>query len=273
MNPVLERILKTQKVQSADGEIIDLHSQISPAEGEALGDIILQVKPQSSLEVGLAYGISTLFICEALAKVDAERHIVIDPHQFVIPDDDYFRPSSQQQKKGWQGIGIRHLKEAGYESMIELHNSPSHHVLPRLLEGGRKVEFAFIDGWHTFDYVMVDFFYIDKLLRVGGVVVFDDTAYPSIRKLCRYIVTNLPYTTFPISGSTGPKASAHFKRVISKASRISHRTGRIVNPEVSWPDAELGLPQGNYIALRKQGDDLLGDGAGGTRRWDAHHVF
>jgi hypothetical protein len=66
--------------------------------------------------------------------------------------------------------------------MIELHEAPSFQVLPKLQADGLRIDFAFIDGCHTFDYAMVDFFYIDKMLRVGGVVVFDDEYYPGYSK-------------------------------------------------------------------------------------------
>jgi len=33
------------------------------------------------------------------------------------------------------------------------------------------VDFAFIDGNHVFEYVLVDFFLIDKLLRPGGAII------------------------------------------------------------------------------------------------------
>ena len=50
------------------------------------------------------------------------------------------------------------------------------------------------DGMHTFDYVFIDFFYIDKMLNVGGVAVFDDTHFPSTRKVCRFILRNLGHS-------------------------------------------------------------------------------
>jgi len=40
------------------------------------------------------------------------------------------------------------------------------------LARGVKIDFAFVDGWHTFDYTLIDFFYIDKILRSGGLVSF-----------------------------------------------------------------------------------------------------
>jgi predicted O-methyltransferase YrrM len=82
MNPVLEKILRTGNTTSIGGEIIRVHSQISEEEGELLQEMILELRPKVSLEIGLGFGISSLYICEALAKVEAERHIIIDPFQY-----------------------------------------------------------------------------------------------------------------------------------------------------------------------------------------------
>jgi hypothetical protein len=62
MNSILEEILRTGYSQSANRQLIKVHSQIPREEGAFLQEIISEVKPQVSLEVGLAYGISALFI-------------------------------------------------------------------------------------------------------------------------------------------------------------------------------------------------------------------
>ena len=51
---------------------------------------------------------------------------------------------------------------------------------------GERIDFAFIDGAHTFDHALVDFFYIDRMLNVGGIVAFDDLGFPCIEKVCRF---------------------------------------------------------------------------------------
>jgi predicted O-methyltransferase YrrM len=257
MSQVLDEILRTGFVQSAEGEQVAVHSQIPREEGEFLQKLVREVKPRASVEVGLAYGISSLFICEALAQVGAERHVVIDPYQF----------------EGWKGIGLKNLREGGYEKLIDFRGVSSHLALPQLEAEGLKIDFAFIDGWHTFDYALLEFFYVDRLLRVGGVVVFDDTLYPSVRKVCRYVVTNRAYTV--VNRPSGPETRAPWSktRMLLKAPVISPYLNRIAKPEVVEPDEILGLPAGNYIALRKDGDDVFGDGSGGTRRWDFHKEF
>lgn len=148
-------------------------------EAELLARIVAEVDPACSLEVGLGYGFSALTICVSGGRPSAERrHIVIDPHQTAY----------------WGGAGMRHLEAAGVIGMVELWEEPSYRVLPQLERQGLEVDLAFIDGWHTFDFAFVDFFFIDKILREGGVVAFDDADWPSIRSVLRYVVTNLPYS-------------------------------------------------------------------------------
>jgi hypothetical protein len=48
--------------------------------------------------------------------------------------------------------------------VLRFYHAPSDEVLPRLCAQHERFDFAFIDGNHRFDYVLVDFFYIDKLL-------------------------------------------------------------------------------------------------------------
>ena len=38
-------------------------------------------------------------------------------------------------------------------------------ALPRLVEQGKRIQFCFIDGLHTFDYTMLDAFFADQALQ------------------------------------------------------------------------------------------------------------
>lgn len=254
MNSILSNILETGFVQCADGQMVKTHSHIPRQEGEFLQSIIEEIKPKTSLEIGLAYGVSALFICDALARIPGARHIVIDPAQF---DDRY-----------WNGAGIHNLKAAGYGDMIEFHDLPSHIALPKLESDGRRIEFAFIDGAHQFDYALVDFFCVDRLLKVGGVVALDDLWMPSVQRLCRYIVTNRSYTVFgrfPGRPEKGSRLSWK-RRLLQKAVSSSEMIKRAVRIEHAEPeiDLALGLPS-QCIAFRKEAPD--------DREWDFHRDF
>src|SRR5579862_4074608 len=78
MNPVLAEILRSHQVQDSTGARRPLRFHMNAAEGEVIDRVIRSVKPDTSLEIGFAYGISTLFACDALERNKKPcRHIVV----------------------------------------------------------------------------------------------------------------------------------------------------------------------------------------------------
>jgi len=67
-------------------------------------------------------------------------------------------------------------------------------MLPELIERGVTIDFAFIDGMHTFDYTVIDLFFADKLLRKGGIICIHDMELPSKRKAFRYLLGHRKYS-------------------------------------------------------------------------------
>ena len=276
MHAVLAEMLSNQQVVARDGSTIPLNSQISREEGDALQRLIRAAKPQVSLEVGLAYGVSALYICEALAEVGGTTHIVIDPYQHGAESIDFVAGTDHTMRVGFDGLGLLNLERAGYAGLIEFHGEPSFRVLPALEQSGRRIDFALIDGWHTFDYAMIDFFYVDRLLNVAGVLVLDDTVYPALQKLARYIASHRRYVAIDHGASLVPTRR---RRVFDAATGLLRWrplrpiAGRLFKPEVLKADASLGLAPGHFVAFRKTAEDVLGDGTNGSRRWDQHLDF
>jgi predicted O-methyltransferase YrrM len=244
MNSVLSEILTTGTTKTTSGDNIKVHSSISSSEGQFIQNIIKSIDPKISVEVGLAYGVSALFICDALTIRNGTQHILIDPHQHG------------ERGASWEGIGIANLHRAGYGEIVRLIEAPSYRALAQLELSGQRVDFAFIDGWHTFDFTLVDFFYIDRMLNVGGAVAFDDADWPAIRKVCRFVKTNLAYSVIGTDG-LDPKHSVKRRLLEHFVRHTPFR--RLLRPEVVAPDGSIGLG-GRCIAFRKNADD--------NRRWD-----
>src|SRR5438270_13945311 len=97
MNQVLEDVFSANRVIKPSGEAIPLHSAVSRDEGAFLQRMISAAQPTVVVEVGLAYGISALFLCEALVGIPGSRLIAIDPFQF----------------RDWDGVGMENLRRAG----------------------------------------------------------------------------------------------------------------------------------------------------------------
>lgn len=257
MNSVLEQIVTTGYTTTPGGTKIDVrYSAIPPKEGRFLQQLIMQSEPMHTLEIGLAYGISALYICEALERWPDARHIVIDPNQF-----------GGEWGQSWEGTGIHNLRNAGYESKVELLEMPSYQALSQLEQKDQKIDFAFVDGWHTFDYTLVDFFFIDKMLKVGGIVAFDDANWTSIRKLCRYIATNFSSYSVVQDHDEVDEQESLRRRILEKLLTVqmfSTQKQNIFTQETIIPDRSLGL-RGRCIAFRKNDED--------ARRWDHHARF
>jgi predicted O-methyltransferase YrrM len=76
MLPLVEDILTTKQVRTVDGSAtLPLRDSIDLEIGNLLQKLIAEHRPSITMEIGLAYGLSTLCICEALTKVGGCRHI------------------------------------------------------------------------------------------------------------------------------------------------------------------------------------------------------
>ena len=245
-NEILAKILETGQFTGPDGQLLSVRAHISEAQGDMLQRIIREIKPRVSLEVGLAYGVSAMFICDALKSVGGERHIVIDSHQLTPV---------------WNnGAGLNNLKLAGHESLISFHGEESQRALPKLEAQNVRIDFAFIDGAHTFDHALVDFFYIDRILNVGGIVAFDDVGFPCIQKVCRFILKNRNYHIHSTLAEEQPKSRSQrrmTRSVIRSAARISPRLRALLSPQVVEDRKDLGL-DGWCVAFTKEADDTRG---------------
>jgi predicted O-methyltransferase YrrM len=223
-----------------------MHSQIPPSEGEFLQALVRVLKPKVTLEVGLAFGVSALYILDVLANQPESRHIVIDPCQY---DSDL-----------WNGCGLRNIEKAGFQELVEFHSTPSYQALPELLKAGRRIDFAFIDGWHTFDYSFVDFFYTHKMLNVGGLIALDDANIPSVRKLARYILANHSYSVYKcLETYAQPVVTARrvlFNKTVLPLLKTMDYRLNILKPDVLASDADLGL-FGRCIVLKKEAEDAM----------------
>src|SRR5215467_1019511 len=220
MNSVLKDMLDTGQV--SDGkEILPLRAHMDKREGNLLSKVVECVQPTTSLEVGFAYGVSTLYVCDSLAKIGKPaRHIVLDPNQF----------------SNWRGIGVRNVERAGYGRFVDFRQERSEIALPQLLDEKTVLDMAVIDGWHTFDHALVDLFYVNKMLRIGGVVVMDDSSMPSVGKLVDHILTYGCYRIFGIPRGPGllPRRLAYYVRLRRSKWPSAIALEKIAQDERTW---------------------------------------
>lgn len=185
---VLDPILRTNKlVATSDGtEHAVFPTALRPDESEFLRGWVIRERATRTVEIGLAYGISALHICEGLLVNGnpAARHVVLDPGQH---------------HKRFSSCGLQLLAEAGLMDLIEFHDAGSEFMLPRFVQEGRTFDLGFIDGNHRFASVFVDLFYLSRLVPAGGVVILDDygfdgsEGFPGIRRAVTFFTENLDW--------------------------------------------------------------------------------
>ncbi|GEM_PF-533750 len=199
----IERVYAEQTVLDEAGvshKILPI--AVTPERGAFIADLCRAERPSRTLEIGMAWGLSTLHILLALAEdrgdAAGEPHLVMDPFQ----------------GSRFRNAALRLVGEVGAEAMLEFYPEPSEIVLPRLLTAGRQFDLVFIDGDHRFDPGFVDFFYVHRLLKPGGLVIFDDVLFDGIYLTTQWAETNLGYE--PVA--THPPAPRRSRR--SQISRL-----------------------------------------------------
>ncbi|HVF90096.1 MAG TPA: class I SAM-dependent methyltransferase [Blastocatellia bacterium] len=238
MNELLRAIYSTGRVEDKDGNAVECFPTSVPFEtGALLYDLVRRHNLSRTIEIGMAYGMSALFICQALKDNDTGRHTAIDPAQ----------------ETSWGSIGRLNIERAGLGDRLRFFPGSSHDVLPRLLMEKESFDFAFVDGMHLFDYTLVEFFYLDKMLEAGGYVAFDDIGLPSVRKAVSFILRNRAYEI------------ERPKRAGRGLVRSAMSTARRVGQEPLGRDWALKLMPGNVCVLRKTADD--------DRHWKHYNTF
>ncbi|MBI4470317.1 MAG: class I SAM-dependent methyltransferase [Acidobacteria bacterium] len=174
-----------------------------------LRSICHERKPEHTLEIGLLFGASTAVIAACYRDHGIEgrgQHIAVDPYQRTV----------------WDDAGRITLEDAGLREYVTVLDEFSNAALPRLVTEGWQCDLAYVDGSHLFEDVFVDFYYVNQLLRENGIVLFDDSTDPHVRKVLRFIQHNRgdSYRQLDLTGHRPPAAQ-------TLKYRIGQRFGRV----------------------------------------------
>jgi predicted O-methyltransferase YrrM len=161
---------------AAGGKLCDIdeHTRIPAADGVWMYELYLRLRPVASLEIGMAYGFSTLFFLAALMKNATGTHTAIDPFQF---------PS-------WHGVGMEKVRQVNGREVFRLIEDVDINAATDLTRDKKTFDFIFIDGNHRYDDVLVDFTLFAPLLNKGGCIIFDDLWLPSVRTALSFVQAN-----------------------------------------------------------------------------------
>src|SRR4051794_31379157 len=115
VHPLVNDLLTRRRTRLPDGAEVDANSFIPRDECELIYDTIAANGATDAIEVGMAFGVSTLCIADALHRNSADARLVsIDPHQTA----------------GWHRAGVHLVERAEYASIVTLIEEPSQTALP-----------------------------------------------------------------------------------------------------------------------------------------------
>ena len=241
----IDEMLSTGRAVGDDRQAVNISTvAVSGKAGRVLEEAARALAPAGCLEVGCASAMSTLHICRGRLRagpVASQSMHVMDP----------------KQTKLWKNAGRRALSRAGLlDATVVFYEEPAHAVLPRLLAERTRLQFAFIDGWHMLDYVMVEAFYCDRMLDVGGVIGLHDLWMPGLQAFAAFWCSNRNYEPVTL----------HDGRLTTKPA--SDAKPHLGDPAQAFPGFTERLARyvdHSVLLLRKTGVDL--------RRWDYFREF
>lgn len=245
MNELAAKMLASGYLEDLQGNRMPLHSHTSLEQAEFLVRQIRSIDASTTLEIGLAYGISALCIAEEIKNKPQAKHYVIDPFQTVH----------------WSGLGLLNLERAGLRSIVDFHEEFAQLVLPRLLRDGVRIDFAYVDAGKRMDDTLVFAHFLQQLVRVGGLIAFDDLSFPGIRKALRYILSQKHFRLYATFGAQRISVS---RKLFSFVAKSLPGGSRVFAPELLLPDAEMGIAT-NCVVIEKTAEP--------ENDWDWHPFF
>ena len=145
---------------------------------EVWNQLLQQLTPQKILEIGSYEGKSTAFMIEHLAnKHDIEIHC-IDSWEGGVEHKEggcVEANMSDVETRFHHNINIAQSKSK-FKASLQIHKGLSSKALPNLIakDMNEYFDFIYIDGSHQATDVLLDATLGFELLRVGGVMAFDD---------------------------------------------------------------------------------------------------
>ncbi len=175
VNPIVSLHMQ-ERQKGTDGAMYEIDSQtgVPMEDGLQIYELVRKSKPQKTLEIGFAYGVSTLYFLAALRANGFGSHVAVDP--FEVQD--------------WKGIGLMKVREVKMGHSFQFISERSHPAMAKLGDQGMTFGIIFIDGSHLYDTAFADFVLADFLCSKGGHILLHDAWMGSVKRIISFIERN-----------------------------------------------------------------------------------
>jgi predicted O-methyltransferase YrrM len=219
----------TRTAVGASGKPFSMTSGLSTINNlSVLRRILLERKPQRTLEVGMACGGSALTFAATHKDNSAEaigQHVAIDGFQ----------------KSGFDDVGRLQLQRAGLDQYVSVRERLSSYELADLAETGARFGVIYIDGSHQFEDVFCDFYFARLILEQHGLILFDDSSDPEVNKVIKFIQKNLQHSFKQVPTASYRDLSIVDKLKYQLAEKL-HKTQLTIFEKTNDETARWNLP-------------------------------
>ena len=146
-----------------------------PWKGAILYNTLIEHRYTNCLELGFAHGVATSYMAGALQELGQGKVVAVDLKYAlnVTPRADQLVHS----------LGLSKYAEFVFEDI-----SHTWYMMERIERGDQSFDFCFLDDAHTWDVTGFGFLLVERLLKSGGMIIFDDLNWsfdssPSMSKL------------------------------------------------------------------------------------------
>jgi predicted O-methyltransferase YrrM len=149
------------KLNDVKKRVNGVHGMTS-SQAEVITDVIIKNRFQNILELGFNHGVSTCYMAGALDELGGGKITTIDLLRA--------RDANPNVEQLLDDLGLNQYANVFYE--------PTSYIwrLMRMLEEDSlpRFDFCYIDGAHNWYTDGFAFFLVDRLLKPGGLIIFDD---------------------------------------------------------------------------------------------------
>ena len=130
------------------------------------------------LEIGSFEGKSTVWFLENILTHPDSTITCIDPWTSYSQNTDSFNSYGENGTE-WnfnehKNTFLFNIQLSGFSNKVKIEHGLSTEILPRLITEKKQYDIIFIDGNHTTSFVISDAVMSWYLLKIGGIMIFDD---------------------------------------------------------------------------------------------------
>jgi len=219
LSPILEEMITTRRVVGKTGRVYEgLAALSTPNNIHIIHQMMVELRPERTLEIGLSFGGSALAFCASHRDNEfagVTQHVAIDPFQTT----------------NWDSCGLLAIERAGLSSYLDFRPSYSAIELPAMFKVGDQFGLIYVDGSHLFEDVFIDVYFGIRMLRQNGVILLDDSSDPHVAKAIRFLRTIPGLQELDLAKHNSRPLRYRAARLLGKAQLTGFRRVGSVNRE------------------------------------------